>query len=99
MQGVGVPVLFKVKGQLRQCRADMIVRNGWARLFPVLLLRVEMGSRHGILDNLQTRMSRQQRSNSLSVVPGGTIPKQEDRHGRKGVQDKLQMDECLQKIV
>src|SRR5215510_15530671 len=84
-------MLFKVIDQLRQLRADMIVGNSSARLLPDLLLRVQFGCGHGKFDNLQARMSRQQRTNSLTTMPRRTVPKQEDRHGWEAVQNLLKM--------
>src|SRR5215831_9538658 len=69
----------------------MIVRNGSARLFPDLFLGVQIRGCYRIFDNFQARMSDQQCADSLTAMPGRTIPKQEDRHSRESVQDKLKM--------
>src|SRR5258706_598112 len=67
------------------------MRNGAARLFPDLLLRVQFGSGHRVFDNWEARMSRQQRSNSWAMLPGRTVPKQEDGRARERSQDKPKM--------
>lgn len=84
-------MLFKVSGQVRQFRPGVIERNGPARLCPDLRLRVQLRSSHRILDKLQARMSRPQGAKGRAAMPGHTVPKQEDRHRREGVQDKLKM--------
>src|SRR5262249_15752548 len=69
----------------------MIMGNGPARLFPDLLLRVQLGGSYRIFENFQTRVSGQQRSNGRAVVPGSAVPEQENRCVRERVQDKPQM--------
>jgi len=72
-------VVFKGIGQLGQFRADMVMCSGSARLFPDLLLRIQVGSSHGKFDNFQARVRSQQLANGQAVMPGSAVPKQENR--------------------
>src|SRR5258708_29985117 len=76
----------------------MIVRNGSARLFPNLLLRIQVGSSHREIDNLKARVCRQEIAYRASPMPGCAIPEQEDWTVREGVEDQLEMSRASSSV-
>ena len=91
MKEVVSQVLFKGIGQLGQCRAEVVMCSGSARLFADMLLRLQVGSSHRIFDNFQAWLGGQELANGRARMPGRTVPNQANRNAWESVQDALQM--------
>src|SRR5919109_1573629 len=77
----------------------MIVRNGSARLFPNLLLGIQVRRGDREIDNLQARIFRQKLADRAATMPGSAIPEQQDWTVWESVEKTLQMcsaGNCIQ---
>jgi hypothetical protein len=82
---------LKVVGERDQFGREVVMADGTPGLLPDLFLGVQIGCSDRVVENFQARMSGQDPLDGVALMPGGSIPKQENPHIRQRRQDVFEM--------